>query len=215
MFRQRIRINYSVGGRQRFLSHRDMMRAMIRALRRTALPLRLSEGFHVRPKVSFALARGVGIASDAEYMEFELTDWVDTAHIRRSLAEQMPQGLQLRDLRAVYPDQRAIVAEVTYRIDLSQRPPGVEDRIAEILASETVEVARGGDQRHEPRHVNIRPLMLDLRLEPDGSLLLRASASDDGTLRAEEVLALLGMSKEAVASSFIKRTSVVLADQRE
>ena len=211
MFRQRIRICYGVGGRQRFLSHRDVMRTMIRALRRSMLPLRLSEGFHVRPKVTFALARGVGIASDSEWMEFELNDWIDPQLVRRRLSEQLPEGFHLHSLHAVYPDQRAIVQELTYRIELAEAPADLQARVAALLASPTVEVERGDQPK--VRKVNIRPLVRDLHLQSPGVLVLRAAASDEGTLRTEEILSALGLDEENIAGSLVLRVQAVLADQ--
>src|SRR5664279_3549687 len=103
MFRQRIRLRYSIGGDKRFLSHHDLMRLWHRALRRAGLPLRMSEGFHVRPRVSFALARGVGIASESEWLEFELADWVNPDTVYHKLAPQLPEGLAIRQLEVVAP----------------------------------------------------------------------------------------------------------------
>ncbi len=202
---------YGITGRQRFLSHRDVMRALIRSLRRSRLPLRLSEGFHVRPKVTFALARGVGIASEAEWMEFELNDWVNPDLVRRQMTHELPEGFQLRSLRPVYPDQRAIVEELTYRIELTDGP--VADlalRARGLLESGEIEVQRG--QYPKQRQVNVRPLIRQLQVEPSGSLTLRAAASDEGTLRPEEILAALGLDEQQIATSLITRTEVVLAD---
>lgn len=213
MFRQRIRICYGIGGRQRFLSHRDVMRTMIRALRRSLLPLRLSEGFHVRPKVTFALARGVGIASRAEWMEFELSDWVDPQLVRSRFEPQLPEGFNLRQLRAVYPDQRAIVVELTYRVELDQPPEDLRQRVTRLLASPSIEVQRSTERKTHT--VDVRPLLVDIQLEPPGVLSITASASDEGTLRIEEILSALGLDDDEVARSLVTRTEAVLADQQQ
>ena len=114
MFRQRIRLKYSVGGDKRFLSHRDMMRLWHRALRRSGLPLRMSEGFHVRPRVSFALARGVGIVSESEWLEFELSDWVNPDTVARKLAAQLPADLAACQMTVVAPRERPTVCRAVY-----------------------------------------------------------------------------------------------------
>ncbi len=53
-----MRIIYEFGkkGRLRFISHLDLQRFMMRALRRTDLPVAYSHGFNPHPQMSFASA---------------------------------------------------------------------------------------------------------------------------------------------------------------
>ncbi|HEX3724775.1 MAG TPA: TIGR03936 family radical SAM-associated protein, partial [Pirellulales bacterium] len=62
MVRQRVRIRFRKQGDLRLLGHRDLLRAWERLLRRTGLELRMSAGFHPRPKINFPSALAVGIA---------------------------------------------------------------------------------------------------------------------------------------------------------
>lgn len=69
----RYRAVYSKTGRARFLSHRELINIIQRALRRTGLPLRFSEGFHPHPKISLGPSLAVGMEGGAEFFDFELT----------------------------------------------------------------------------------------------------------------------------------------------
>src|ERR1700733_12364585 len=51
-----VRLRYTKQGKVRWISHRDVARALERAFRITKLPLAFTEGFSPRPKVSFGLA---------------------------------------------------------------------------------------------------------------------------------------------------------------
>src|SRR5436309_9026526 len=82
---QRLRIRYAKRGRMRFTSHRDVARALERALRRAALPMAYSAGFSPHPKVSYAGASPTGVASEAEYLEIGLAERCDPDVVRRSL----------------------------------------------------------------------------------------------------------------------------------
>jgi len=209
MFRQRIRVQYRVEGDKRFLSHHDMMRLWHRALRRSGLPLRMTEGFHVRPRMSFALARGVGIASESEWLEFELADWVNPDTVAQALARQLPDGLTLGELDTVAPSQRALAVRACYRIDLAERPADLPQRIASLLARDHLPVERGDDDRR--RQVDIRPLLAGLECS-EGSLLLAAECRPEGTLRPDEVLAALGLTSEERARATVTRTELLLGD---
>jgi radical SAM-linked protein len=209
MFRQRIRIQYRVEGDKRFLSHHDTMRLWHRVLRRSGLPLRMTEGFHVRPRMSFALARGVGIASESEWLEFELADWVNPDTVAQALARQLPDGLTLRQIDTVAPSQRALAVRARYRIDLAERPADLPQRVASLLARDRLPVERGDDDHR--RQVDIRPLIAALECSA-GVLSLTAECRPEGTLRPDEVLAGLGLTSEGRARATVTRTDLVLGD---
>ena len=74
---QKLRVRYAKRGRLRFSSTRDFQRALERALRRAAVPMAFSAGFHPHPKISYANAAPTGTASEAEYVEISVTERVD------------------------------------------------------------------------------------------------------------------------------------------
>ncbi len=184
-----------------------MMRLWHRALRRSGLPLRMSEGFHVRPKVSFALARGVGIVSESEWLEFELTDWVNPDTVARKLVAQLPSDLTVRQMTVVAPRERATVCRAVYKVLLPARPKGLDARVAALLDREQIAVVRGSPDK--PRTLDIRPLLVDLKLEGQ-ELLIVADCRSDGTLKPDEVLGELDFSKVERARCLVVRTDLVL-----
>jgi radical SAM-linked protein len=92
---QRLRIRYAKRDRMRFTSHRDVARALERALRRAELPMAYSAGFSPHPKISYAGASPTGVASEAEYCEIGLADRADPDAVRRSLDAALPPGLDI------------------------------------------------------------------------------------------------------------------------
>ena len=171
--------------------------------------MRLTEGFHVRQRVSFALARAVGIASEAEWMEFELADWVNPDTVYRELAPQLPADVTLRELHVVAPGDRANVRRVAYAIRPAHMPEDIERRIAELLARRQVVVTRGEEGRE--RRLDIRPLVVSLERR-DGELVLLTACRNEGSVRPEEVLAALGLDEAAIARSLVTRVEAQLAD---
>jgi len=209
MFKQRFRLQYSIGGDKRFLSHHDLMRLWLRALRRSDLPLRMSEGFHVRPRVSFAMARGVAVASQSEWLEFELSDWVTPDTVHQRLAPQLPRDIAIRSLQVVPPQARANARQATYVVRPERLPADIDRRIADLMARDEAVVLRG--KADAPRHVDIRPLLVGI--EHDGSgLTIVARCGNEGTLKQEEVLRLLGFSEDEIRVSLITRTELRLDD---
>lgn len=209
MFRQRFRLRYAVEGDKRFLSHHDLMRLWLRALRRTGLPLRMTEGFHIRPRVSFAMARGVGIASQAEWLEFELSDWVNPEVAARQLAPQLPPGIVLREVKVVAPSDRAVVRRMVYEVRPGRSVEDLRRRVEGLLQRREVIVRRGGGENRQ-RQIDIRPLLVSAAVQVDGHLEIVAECRESGSLRPEEVLSELGFTREDIAQSLITRIDAQL-----
>ncbi|MEV4255549.1 TIGR03936 family radical SAM-associated protein, partial [Spirillospora sp. NPDC049652] len=97
---QRLRVRYAKRGRLRFTSHRDISRAVERAVRRAGIPVAFSAGFTPHPRISYAGAAATGVASEAEYLEIGLTEPRDPARVRAELDAALPPGLDVVDVVA-------------------------------------------------------------------------------------------------------------------
>ncbi len=98
------------------LSHLDYMNVFMRALIRSKLPAAWSEGFNPHLKVSFATALAVGVTSDCEYVDFELTAPINAAEVSKRLNEQLPKGAEILRLKKL----RGKVQPVMSLVDLSR-----------------------------------------------------------------------------------------------
>ena len=115
-----VRIRFAKRGKVRFISARDVARALERAFRIEQLPLAFTEGFSPRPKVSFGLALSVGHESDAEYLDVELTEAVDTASLAERLTPALPEGMPATGaVRLIEraPALQESITEVQYRVE--------------------------------------------------------------------------------------------------
>ncbi len=90
-----VRLKYTKLGKVRWISHRDVARALERAFRVAELPLAFSEGFSPRPRVSFGLALSTGHESEAEYVDLVLADAVDLAALPARITEALPDGMSV------------------------------------------------------------------------------------------------------------------------
>lgn len=210
MFRQRLRVRFRKEGLLRFISHRDLMRLFERALRRSVLPLAMTQGYNPHPRISFPLALATGMVGDDEVMEFELCEWLPPARVREALAAQLPADIGLRELRAVDPRGGASVTSICYSVRFLQPPPISEDQVAALLVRKSIPVERR--RKGEQKTVDIRPFLTRLRLDGD-VLVLECAVQQGSTTRPEEVLEALGLDVTAwLARMEITRTETVLAE---
>lgn len=113
------RAEITKGEEIRYISHLDYAGVMERAIRRAKLPAAYSEGFNPHIKMAFASALSLGVISDAEYMDFELTKPLCQPEVFEKLSRALPEGVKLLRLKPVREPKpckgkkhKALMAEV-------------------------------------------------------------------------------------------------------
>lgn len=75
------RLKFSKIGSMRFIGHLDVMRYFQKAFRRADISISYSQGYSPHQLMSFASPLGIGLSSDAEYLDIVLDDNEPTEHI--------------------------------------------------------------------------------------------------------------------------------------
>lgn len=100
---KRILVKFYKRGDARFLSHRETMRALERALRRSGAALLFTEGYNPRPRMSFSPALPLGVAAEAEYLEVSVVEEPDLQAMRENMHRSLPSGLGIVSLQVLPP----------------------------------------------------------------------------------------------------------------
>ncbi|HOW43112.1 MAG TPA: TIGR03936 family radical SAM-associated protein [Candidatus Omnitrophota bacterium] len=95
----KIEFTFSKKERMKFISHLDLMRLLIRALRRADVPLKLTEGFSPHPKLSIKRALKLGLESEAEEATIVLRELVRPEEFKTRLQRQLPAGISILTAR--------------------------------------------------------------------------------------------------------------------
>ncbi len=190
------RVRFTKTGRMRFLSHHDLMRLFERALRRTGLPLRMTEGYNPHPVLAFPTALGLGIESLDEVLEFELSSWTAPRQIEKLLAAQLPEGVSVASCEAFDRRDRSKIDFVEYEADCPGRAAGLPEAAARFMGLASCPVERASDKGSKT--VEIRQYVMALDCEGD-RVFLRIRVTDQGTARPEEVLRALGLAADSKA----------------
>ncbi|HVB27406.1 MAG TPA: TIGR03936 family radical SAM-associated protein [Mycobacteriales bacterium] len=171
---QRLRVRYAKRGRLRFTSHRDIQRAVERALRRSGVPIAFSAGFSPHPKISYLGAAPTGTASEAEYLELGLADPREPDQVRRALDAALPAGLDVLEVVEAGPGSLA------ERIDASSwriRLDGIATvelarAVALFLAAESLPVERLTKDGRRVLDARAPVIRLVAGADPDGCAIL-------------------------------------------
>lgn len=167
----RIRFSFSRGTELQYLSHLDLMRLFIRALRRASLPLAYTQGFNPHPRLSLASPLPVGVTASAEYGEIFLSVSLDCDRFLRTVGEQLPPGLKLTGAVTAAPQESplaAVINAAVYRaawVDPESAPSRavLERAIESILARPSIEVRRRSKAGREMLW-DIRPFIIRIEM---------------------------------------------------
>ena len=93
----KVRLVYSQTGRAVWMSHLDAMRTLQRAMLRSEVPIRYSEGFNPHALISILMPLSVGSASLCQMADIRLREDVDLASLPERLNRALPEGLRVLD----------------------------------------------------------------------------------------------------------------------
>lgn len=205
----RLRITFAKQGALRYTGHLDLHRLWERAARRAELPLAYSQGFHPQPKLAIAAALPLGFSSRCEVLDMRLEHEIPLDGLRERLQQTLPTGIQVINAERVdekLPALQTQVASAEYQVTLTEpiESSELKRRIDSMMESESILRERRG------KTYDLRPLIEELRLEPEGQIFMRLAAREGATGRPEEVLDVLGIAFEGTR---IERTSLLLKAQ--
>ena len=210
---KRIRVRYSVSGKVRFLSHRDVARVTERAIRRAGVPVAYTQGYSPRPKMQYGLALSTGYESTGEYIDIyldpEREGMVDPVEIAVALDACMPRGLDVLAASLVDSTEGSLqdsVESTGWEVQVAADDPAATElpgRVEALMGADhhEIEIVRKG----KPVREDLRPLVFDLVLKVPASaggdggaeplLLMAELGTKPRSIRPSELLGALGVSE--------------------
>ncbi len=198
---QRLRIEFSLGQKLKYISHLDLTRAWERAFRRAGLPLAYSQGFNPRPRFQIAAALPVGVSGQAEVLDLWLDEVLEPEQARQRLTPSLPPGLEVRSIATVdlrQPSLQSQMRAADYRATVASHEPAdaIRARIQALWAAPAL--LRQRHHKGRLQTYDLRPLVQSIEVKngPEGEhvLEMRLQASPQGAGRPDEVLDALGLS---------------------
>ena len=95
------RVFFGKMGKICFVPHLDLARMIYNIMRASGLPITYSQGFNVRPILSFGLPLPLGVQGRNEYFDFILKEEMDTEFLYPEIAKVMPPQLELNNIEPV------------------------------------------------------------------------------------------------------------------
>ena len=208
----RIRMTYAKLGNLRFIGHLDLQRLFERALRRTNLPLRYTQGFSPHLRINLASALPLGFIGEAEQMDFWLDQEVPLDEVNKRLSKALPAELILKNLQMIDNQQPSLQAsllsshfEIALPADVDTQ--ALQLKIAALLDQDSLPVQR------RKKTVDLKTLILDWQLvnqapKPLLKVTMKSTPLENG--RPDELLELLGIDP---ADCVVTRTKMFFSEE--
>ena len=189
----------------KFIGHLDIMRYFQKAIRRAEIPIAFTSGYSPHMIMSFANPLGVGLTSDGEYFDIELTESIASKEAVRRLNEQMVDGMEIVSFVQIPDDKKSkgmsIVAGADYlsSVKNGSLPENLAEKLEAFYAQNEICVVK--KTKKSEKEVDIRPMIYKLECR-NGKIYMRVAAGSVQNLKPELVteafVRYLGMDAEEV-----------------
>lgn len=189
----------------KFIGHLDIMRYFQKAIRRAEIPIAFTSGYSPHMIMSFANPLGVGLTSDGEYFDIELTESIASKEAVRRLNEQMVDGMEIVSFVQIPDDKKSkgmsIVAGADYlsSVKNGNLPEDLTEKLEAFYAQNEICVVK--KTKKSEKEVDIRPMIYKLECR-NGGIYMRVAAGSVQNLKPELVteafVRYLGMEADAV-----------------
>ena len=157
--------------RLRHIGHLDIQRAVMRALRRSGLPVSYSKGFNPHILLTFASALSTGAAGRREIMDVQLERDVSPEEFMAAMNAAMPPDMQLSFAKPLDDRHVALMAQVqaadyTITVMDDDAADALVKALPAFLAQESIITLR--KTKSGMKETDIRPLLLELTGEGRG-----------------------------------------------
>ena len=195
------RIKFRKYGALKFIGHLDVMRYFQKVMRRADIPIAFTGGFSPHMIMSFASPLGIGLESDGEYMDIELTDPIESEEAVRRMNEAGVEGIEVISFRQIAEEKKmtgmTILAAADYLItpkkDILPDAGSAEgslshnwkEQFSDFMEQNEIRVMK--QTKRSEREVDLRPLIYDWEFR-GSSIFIRTAAGSNENLKPDLVM---------------------------
>ena len=184
---KKLKVYYAKLGRAKYFGHLELVNIFLRALKRAKIPVKYSQGFHPKPKISFDDPLPIGIESHREHFTLAVADFVKPETVVQGLKAHLPEGLQILDcrlapLKAKAREGRTSVYQLSihgYDFD--------RDKLAIFVNSSEVLFTRS-NRKGKLKKMNLKDMVVNIELSDSKFIEMTLRSEPGKTVRPADVL---------------------------
>ncbi len=184
---KKLNVYYAKLDHAKYFGHLELVNIFLRALKRAEIPVKYSQGFHPKPKISFDDPLPIGIESHQEHFTLAVADFVKPDTVLQGLNTNLPDGLRVHDCRLAPLKSRAHTAKSSvYQISIPGHDFDTQKLASFVNSSEATLTLT--NRKGKLKKIDLKDMVINIEL-PDSKHLLMTLKSEPGkTVRPAEVL---------------------------
>ena len=211
------RIKFRKYGVLKFIGHLDVMRYFQKVMRRAEIPIAFTGGFSPHMIMSFASPLGIGLESDGEYLDIELTEPIESNEAVRRMNEVGVEGIKVLSFLQIAEEKKmtgmTILAAADYLVTPKKEilpdagsaenklSPDWKEQFSDFMGQSEIRVMK--QTKRSEREVDLRPLIYDWEFRGD-SIFIRTAAGSTENLKPDLIM-----------DTFLKFTGAVSENSEE
>lgn len=200
------RIKFRKYGCMKFIGHLDIMRFFQKVMRRADIPIAFTGGFSPHMIMSFANPLGVGVTSDGEYFDIELTEDIDMKLAVERMNQVVVEGIEIVNMVPISDDKKqtgmSIVAAADYLSFLKSGifPEDWKEKAGQFMNQPTISILK--KTKKSEKEVDIKPMIYKFEVSGE-SVYTQVATGSVENLKPELVMqalsSFLGVDLETVS----------------
>lgn len=182
-----VKIVYSKQDQAKFFGHLEVVKLFSRAIRRAGIPVKYSEGFHPKQKISFKDPLPIGIEGRNESLYIELPESYQIKKVIKSVNENLPTGLAIHDCKLL-PAKPYSNATTTaeYFVQLKEHIFDENDLKRFLKCSDFIFIRR--NRKGKKQRIDLKEMVVCIELLAPSGLQMSLKSESGKIVRPKEVL---------------------------
>jgi len=181
----KIRIKFSKYGALKFIGHLDVMRYFQKLIRRSKIPVAYSTGLSPHQVMSFALPLGIGLTSEGEYLDIEITEAISSKAALLAMNENTVEGIEILSFKQLDDSAENAMSSVKaadYLIEFRENmQPDIDlnNQFKAFISQNKIEILK--TTKKSERIVDIKPFIYRYDINKNSIKLRLCCGSVDNT----------------------------------
>ena len=223
----KVRIKFTKRDAMSYIGHLDVMRYFQKVIRRAEIPIAFSSGYSPHMIMSFASPLGLGVTSEGEYFDIELTESISSEDAITRMNATGASGIEVLSFRQIPSEKKnsgmTILAGASYRVtflcpfgvDLNSKASCTKEELNKaldsFLAQPEINILK--ETKRSVGMVDIKPLIYELKVRCD--FVERYFAAEDVLIECGEDLTHQELERKASQEESFAMEMTLAAGSKE
>ena len=186
-FYKKLKISFSKQGQAKYFGHLEMVKIFLRAINRAGIPIKYTEGFHPKPKISFEDSLPVGLESLNEIFYLSLRGDVKPKSIIDLLNQNLPKGLAVFNCQIV-PAKSVSKMSLSASYMVTKKDGFFDEQELKYFIDSREFVITRIRPKRKSKKIDLKEMVLKIELSAPNRLKMTLRSEPGRTVRPFEVM---------------------------